>query len=96
MDNKDAPQTPIKPILLGEIEFLGGCIRVKISVKNTSDLAILDSSLDFEIDENILHFIRCEPEYPEKKGKIQIGSINPGKDRTIAFYLEPLICDNAG
>lgn len=94
MDNKEPPQ-PIKPIILGEFEFLGGCIRVKISVKNTYDLAILDSALDFEIDENILHFIRCEPEYPEKKGKIQIGSINPGTDRTIAFYLEPLICDNA-
>src|SRR5659263_689072 len=91
MDNKDALQTPIKPIILGEVEFLGGCIRIKISVKNTSDLSIQDVALDFESDEIRLHLIRCEPEYPEKKGKIQLGNINPGTDRTITLYLDPLV-----
>jgi hypothetical protein len=38
MDNKDSPQTPIKPIILGEFEFLRGCIRLKITVKNTPDM----------------------------------------------------------
>ncbi|MDD5473092.1 MAG: SUMF1/EgtB/PvdO family nonheme iron enzyme [Candidatus Methanoperedens sp.] len=96
MNNKDASQTPIKPIVLRESEFFGGCIRVKISVKNKSGLAILDAALELESDEKILHFDRCEPEYPEKKGKIQLGNINPNTDRTIAFYLDPLICAKEG
>ncbi len=96
MENKDTSQTPIKPTLLREYEFFGGCIRVKISVKNTSSLAILDAALELESDEKILHFDRCEPEYPEKKGKIQLGNINPNTDRTIAFYLDPLICAKEG
>lgn len=96
MNNMDTSQTPIKPILIRESEFFGGCIRVKISVKNLSSLAFLDVSLELESDENILHCDRCEPEYPEKKGKIILGNINPGTDRTIAFYLDPLICAKEG
>ena len=90
---ENAPQTPIKPIILGECEFLGGCIRVRISVKNRSDRSILDTELELKSDKDRLSLIRCE--YPEKKGKIQLGTIDPGADRTITFYLDPLICANA-
>jgi len=97
MSNTDSSRgTPNKPSVLREFEFYGGCIRVKISVKNTSDLAILDAALDLEADEQVLHFDRCEPEYPEKKGKLLLGSIYPDTDRTIAFYLDPLICAKEG
>ncbi|MCG2736506.1 MAG: formylglycine-generating enzyme family protein [Candidatus Methanoperedenaceae archaeon] len=86
----------LKPKMIRESEFFGGCIRVKISVKNTSSLAIMDAALELDSDERILHFDRCEPEYPEKKGKIILGNINPNSDRTIAFYLDPLICAKEG
>jgi len=48
--------------------FFGGCIRVKISVLNTSSLVIIDAALEPEFDDKILHFDRWEPEYTEKKG----------------------------
>lgn len=97
MDSRDTlHETQNKPDVLREFEFYGGCIRVKISVKNTSDLAILDTALELEADEQILHFDRCEPEYPEKKGRILLGNINPNTDRTVAFYLDPLICAKEG
>jgi len=86
-----------KPIILREYEFFGGCIRCKISVKNRSDVAILDVALDPVIDENILHFDRYEPaEYAERRGKILLGNIYPDSDRTIALYLDPLICVKEG
>ncbi|MDP2767268.1 MAG: hypothetical protein Q8O41_07450 [Candidatus Methanoperedens sp.] len=73
MDADISKETPVKPTVLREFEFFGGCIRVKISVKNTSSLAILDAGLELEADEQILHFDRCEPEYPEKKGTSRFG-----------------------
>ena len=85
-----------KPQVLRESEFYGGCIRVKISVKNTSSLVITAVALELESDEKILHFDRCEPEYPQKNGKIILDTINPHTDRTIAFYLDPLICAKEG
>jgi len=96
MDTNTSHETQNRPQILREFEFFGGCIRVKISVTNTSKLVIGEAALELENDENILHCDRCEPEYPEKKGKIQLGNINPGTDRTIAFYLDPLICAKEG
>ncbi|MFH1322970.1 MAG: hypothetical protein ABIH80_03940 [Methanobacteriota archaeon] len=96
MDADISKETPVKPTVLREYEFFGGCIRVKISVKNTSSLSLLDAALELETDERILHFDRCEPEYPEKKGKLLLGSIYPNTDRTVAFYLDPLICAKEG
>jgi len=98
MENRNlSHESTDKPQILRESEFYGGCIRVKISVKNTSGLAILDAALELESDERILHFDRCEPEeYQEKKGKIILGNINPHNDTTIAFYLDPLICAKEG
>ena len=97
MEDSGHPATQRKPIILREYEFFGGCIRAKISVKNRSDAAILDVALDPVIDENILHFDRYEPdEYTERRGKILLGNIYPDSDRTIALYLDPLICVKEG
>ena len=97
MEDIETPRDARKPIILREYEFFGGCIRAKISVKNLSDAAILDVALDPVIDENILHFDRYEPdEYAERRGKIILGNIYPDSDRTIALYLDPLICVKEG
>jgi len=97
MDDSTLPHgSEGKPLVLRESEFYGGCIRVKISVRNTSSLVITGVALELESDEKILHFDRCEPEYPQKNGKIILDTINPHTDRTIAFYLDPLICAKEG
>lgn len=82
--------------VLREFEFYGGCIRVKISVKNTSGLATLDAALELDIDDKVLYYDKCEPAYTEKNGKIILGNINPNTDRVIAIYLDPLICAKEG
>ena len=88
---------PLHPTVLRQYEFFGGDIRLKISVKNESPSAILDVMLDLENDENILSFDRYEPEtYTIKSGKIMLGNILPKTDRTISYYLEPLICAKEG
>lgn len=77
-----------EPRILRESEFFGGCIRVKISVRNPSSLVITRVALELECDEKILHFDRCEPEYPFKNGKIILDIIDAHTDRTISFYLD--------
>ena len=58
MDDKTLSHgSAVKPRILREFEFYGGCIRVKISVKNTSGLAILDAALELESDERVLHYL---------------------------------------
>jgi len=97
MENQNPPhESANKPQVLRESEFFGGCIRVKISVKNTSSLVITHVALELESDDRILHFDRCEPEYSQKNGKIILDTIDAHSDRTVAFYLDPLICAKEG
>jgi len=97
MENQNlSHESARKPQILRESEFYGGCIRVKISVKNTSSLVITHVALELDSDDRILHFDRCEPEYPQKNGKIILDTIDANTDRTIAFYLDPLICAKEG
>ena len=69
---------------------------MKISVNNISPYTIHDVFLYLDIDEKILYLERHEPEYPLRKGKIDLGNINPQNDRTVSLYLEPLICAKGG
>jgi len=85
-----------QPLVIREYEFFAGRIRMKISVNNISPYTIHDVFLYLDIDEKILYLERHEPEYPERKGKIDLGNINPQNDRTVSFYLEPLICAKGG
>jgi len=94
--HSQSPLPEIPLTILRAFEFYGGNIRVKISVKNLSQSAALDVVLDWEVDETTLYFERHEPEYPLKKGMIQLGNILPGTDKTVSLIFEPLICAKEG
>lgn len=86
-----------KLLVLRESEFFNGFIRIKLSVKNKMQYTVTDVFLDLDVDENILRFDHHEPEtYDVKKEKVQLGNIPPDNDRTIALYLDPLICAKEG
>jgi hypothetical protein len=78
--------------LLSAVEFFQGYIRMKVAVKNASRSVI--TGVDFEplYDEDVFKLVKLEPEYPLRKGKIDFGVINPGIKKTVALFLEPMIC----
>lgn len=86
----------LKPVIKRETEFFNGFIRLKMAVTNPMSQIITDVSLDLDFDENTLRLDRHEPEYPVKKEKVQLGTINPGTGKTVAFYLDPMTCTKAG
>ncbi len=89
------PSAPVK--VIRAYEFYAGYIRVKISVKNPTALTIHDVKLEPDVDRAILYLERHEPEeYLSENEKIILGTINPGNDRTVSLYLEPIICAKEG
>ncbi|NMB78725.1 MAG: hypothetical protein GYA23_06475 [Methanomicrobiales archaeon] len=91
------PLTSTPPKIIRAFEFYAGYIRVKISVKNPTPLAIHDVILEPGYDHAILYLERHEPDkYPFENDKIILGTINPGNDRTVSLYLEPTICAKEG
>ena len=75
-----------------ENEFYNGFIRFKMSVTNTTDFVVHDVALDFDLDDILLQINRHEPDYPTKNGKIMLGNISGNSSKTIAIYLDPMMC----
>jgi formylglycine-generating enzyme required for sulfatase activity len=91
------PKSDLKSIPLStqrETEFYQGYIRFKMSVANTTSSIIADVSLDFILDENLLHIVE-HGDYPLKNGKLILGNIYGGKSKTITILFEPLTCAKA-
>jgi len=88
----DAPKPEGEVRVLSEIEFFQGYVRLKIGVKNERSTVITESKLDLEFDDSIMRLEYIEPEFQRKNSRIILGNIQPNEKKTIAFYLDPLIC----
>lgn len=73
-------------------DFFQGLIRLKIAVVNNTSLVLTDVELDLHYDEKNLHLIRSEPDYDIRKGRFQLGNIYADMSKTIAVFLEPMMC----
>ncbi|MFW9879891.1 MAG: CHAT domain-containing protein, partial [Candidatus Thorarchaeota archaeon] len=78
--------------VLSELEVYQGFVRLKVGLKNEMNTVITDAKLDLEFDDNAMRLDRIEPELERKGHKIIFGNIHPQEKRTVAFYLDPLIC----
>jgi nucleoside diphosphate kinase len=78
--------------VLSEVEFYQGFIRLKVGIKNEMNTVITDAKLDLEFDETAMRLDYTEPDFERRGNKIIFGVIHPKEKRTVAFYLDPLIC----
>ncbi|WP_321416942.1 hypothetical protein [uncultured Methanomethylovorans sp.] len=76
-----------------ESEFYKGCIRFKVTVANESDYVITDVTLDFKIDETILHIVQHD-KCSARNGQLQfvLGNIKRHNSKTFTVLFEPLTC----
>ena len=78
--------------MLSEVEAFQGFVRLKVGIKNEMNTVITDAKFDLEYDDNAMRLEYIEPEYDQKGNKVIFGVIHPEEKRTVAFYLDPLIC----
>ena len=78
--------------VLSEFEFYQGFIRLKVGIKNEKNTVITDAKLDLEYDDNAIRLDHVEPALERRGNKILFGNIHAKEKRTVAFYLDPLIC----
>jgi len=74
------------------VEFFQGYIRMKVAVRNASRSVVTGVELEPLYDEDVFKLVKLEPDYPLRRGKIDFGVINPGIRKTVALFLEPMIC----
>lgn len=90
---KRAPQTAEGEVrVLSEVEAFQGFVRLKVGVKNEMNMVITDAKFDLEYDDDAMRLDYTEPKLERKGNKVIFGVIHPDEKRTVAFYLDPLIC----
>ena len=87
------PEIPVK--LLRETEFYRGYVRVKVAAQNLSDRVVTDVAVELLFDEKALRLNHIEPDFRLLGTKAVLGNLGPGQKRSLAFYLDPLICTHS-
>jgi predicted GH43/DUF377 family glycosyl hydrolase len=81
--------------MLSEVEFFQGFVRLKVAVRNDTKMVITNVATDIVYDSNVLRVDRIQPEYPMSGTKVTMGTIAPREKKTVAYYLDPLICQES-
>ncbi len=81
--------------ILSALEFFQGYVRLKIAAINGLETSITDAALRLIYTKNALRFHHVEPEYPLDGSTVEIGVVKPGEKKTVAFFLDPLICQES-
>ena len=74
------------------IDFVGGLIRYKIAIKNSSETIISNTELSLKMAARHIRIVDIKPRVYKKSDRALIESIPPGQSLSIDFYLEPMIC----
>ncbi len=77
------------------IEFFGGYVRLKVAVSNDLSTPISDVELAILFDQMTMRLSHIQPDYPMRGSTAYLTNIEPNEKRTVAFYLDPLICQES-
>ena len=89
------PELEASVRLLRETEFYRGFVRVKVAAHNQSNTVVTDAAVELLFDEQAFRLDHIEPEFRLLATKAVLGNLGPGQKRTLAFYLDPLICTSS-
>ena len=83
---------PVEIKILRETENFRGFIRLKAAIVNNSNSVITDVGFKIILDTKILRIDHIEPDYKISGEEIKFGNINRGEKKTVAIYLDPMMC----
>ena len=78
--------------ILREVEFVRGFVRAKVAVVNNQYTSITDVSLKLVYDRDSFNLDHVEPAFDIHGHDVQLGTVQPNQKKTVAIYLDPLIC----
>jgi len=77
------------------LEFYQGFIRLKVATINQTDATITDALLRLNFNKQSLTLTKIEPDYPHEGSEVDLGVVKPQEKKTVAFYLDPMICQES-
>lgn len=75
-----------------QYEYVGGKVRVKAKVTNSSSAGLLRVRVSLDVPESF-RILRVEPlEYAHEGPVVKLNEMLPGDEKAVSWVLEPLIC----
>ncbi|MFX1257107.1 MAG: hypothetical protein ACFFAN_04565 [Promethearchaeota archaeon] len=74
------------------VDFVGGLIRYKVAIKNSTETMISNIELSLKMAARHIRIVDIKPRVYKKSDRALIENIPPGQSLSIDFYLEPMIC----
>ena len=77
------------------LEFYRGFVRLKVAVVNETDTVLTEANLMLTYNKDVLRLEKVEPAVETQGSMVILGPIQPKEKRTVAYYLDPLICQES-
>jgi len=78
--------------ILSEWEFVKGFVRLNVAIKNNTVSPMSDTVFKLKYDTMVFGLEKVEPDHPLAKGALHLGTLEPGEEKIMAFFLDPLVC----
>jgi len=77
------------------LEFYRGFVRLKVAVVNETDTVLTDANLMLTYNKDSLMLEKVEPALEMHGSMVILGSVQPKEKKTVAYYLDPIICQES-
>jgi len=75
-----------------DYDYFQGFVRLKAWIVNGTETVITDCRVRLMFDENFMRINQVDPPLPLKNDEVTVGTVNPDEKKTVAFLLDPLMC----
>jgi len=75
-----------------DYDYFQGFVRLKVWIVNGTETVITDCRVRLLFDEDFMRINQVDPPLPLKNDEVRIGTVNPDEKKTVAFLLDPLMC----
>jgi len=78
--------------VLSEWEFYNGFLRLNVAIKSNTDKPMSDTVFKLKYDTRVFELEKVEPDHPLAKGALHLGILEPGEEKIMTFFFDPLVC----
>ncbi len=82
-------------VVKSAVEFFQGYVRMKVAAVNDTKHVVTDAELKLTYDRTRLRLDRVDPPSGQEGSLVLLGNVRPAERKTVAFYLDPLICQES-
>lgn len=88
-------ESPMTVEVARDMDFYGGYVRIKVSIKNHLNSQISGVALKVNYNDSALRFERLDPVLDALGTEILLGTVGAGENKSFTIVFDPLLCTDS-